>query len=840
VDESSLETLDALVRSLSLEDRARLTSGSDAWHQAGVASIGLGPMLTLDGPNGVRAVAFPAGSSATCTPCGSALGATWDPDLVAEVATRIGFEARAARVHYMLAPFVNLIRSPLGGRDFEAFSEDPILTAVLGAAYVRGMQSEGVAACPKHLVGNESEEQRTTVDCVIDERTLREVYLVPFEAAANAGAWSMMAAYNLLNGTHCTRNADLVRGILRGEWEWEGVLMSDWHATHDTVDSALAGLDLEMPGPPLHFGRAMAEAVRRGDVPEETLNEMALRLLRLAERVGALETESGAGSSAAGVAGAGRAGSGAAGTRPGGPLHLSDPAAAALVRRAAAESFTLLRNEGLLPIDPGGIRRVAVIGPMAATPSTQGGGAAHISAPYEVGPLDGLRAAMPGIELVHEPGCEIPLMLPPLSALDLIDLDGRPGLTEEFFEGQEPAGTPIARFNTRSSDLHLFGDLPPGVAQDNFSVRLSAWLVPAVSGTYRITIRGLGGRRLLVNGHVVAEDWQAPSAVDVPTAMYATGEEGGTFQLTAGERVLVSAELHSDAHRVSLLGIGCEAPAGRDLMAAAEAAARDADLVIVVVGTDSAWETEGRDRKSADLPGRQNELVERILDANDRTIVIVNAGSPMNLPWAERAPALMVVWFPGQEFGNALADVLVGQLEPGGRLPVTLAAHDEDYPAFDTVPGPDGRLVYGEGLNVGYRGFEAAGTTPAFPFGHGLGYTSFEFESMTLRAGPGESEPVEIRVRIRNAGHRSGKEVVQAYVAPLAPSVPRPRRELKGFVVVRLQPGESVEVGLILDNRDLAHWDVAHHAWKVDPGRYEIQVGRSSADIRLRETIELA
>jgi beta-glucosidase len=843
VDESPLETLDALVRSLSLEDRARLTSGSDAWHQAGVASIGLGPMLTLDGPNGVRAVAFPAGSSATCTPCGSALGATWDPDLVAEIAARIGFEAGEARVHYMLAPFLNLIRSPLGGRDFEAFSEDPILTAVLGAAYVRGLQSEGVAACPKHLVGNESEEQRTTVDCIIDERTLREVYLVPFEAAANAGAWSMMAAYNLLNGTHCTRNADLVRGILRGEWEWEGVLMSDWHATHDTVESALAGLDLEMPGPALHYGPALAEAVRRGDVPEETLNEMALRLLRLAERVGALDTASGAAAGPASGAAAGPASGAAAGPASGaaaGPLHLSDSAAAALVRRAAAESFTLLRNEGMLPIDPSGLRRVAVIGPVAATPSTQGGGAAHISAPYEIAPLDGLRAAMPGVELVHEQGCEIPLMLPPLSKLDLVDLDGRPGLTEEFFEGQEPAGTPIARFNTKSSVLHLFGDLPPGVAQDNFSVRLSAWLVPAVSGTYRITVRGLGGRRLLVNGHVVAEDWQAPSAVDVPTAMYATGEEGGTFQLTAGERVLVSAELHSDAHRVSLLGIGCEAPTGRDLMAAAEAAARDADLAIVVVGTDSAWETEGRDRKSADLPGRQNELVEKILEANDRTIVIVNAGSPMNLPWAERAPALMVVWFSGQEFGNALADVLVGRSEPGGRLPVTLAARDEDYPAFGTVPGPDGRLVYAEGLNVGYRGFEAAGTTPAFPFGQGLGYTTFEFESMTLQAGHGESEPVEIRVRLRNTGHRPGKEVVQAYVAPLSPSVPRPRRELKGFVVVRLQPGESVEVGLVLQNRDLAHWDVAHHAWKVDPGRYEIQVGRSSADIRLREAIELA
>ncbi len=392
---------------------------------------------------------------------------------MAEVAARIGLEARSAGVHYMLGPFVNLVRSPLGGRDFEAFSEDPILTAQLASAYVRGMQSESVAACPKHFVANESEAQRTTVNCIIDERTLREVYLVPFEAAANAGAWSMMAAYNLVNGTHCSHNVDLVRGILRDEWGWDGVLMSDWHATHDTAGAAIAGLDLEMPGPPNRFGPALAEAVRRGEVPEETLDEMALRLLQLATRVGALPRGDAAGS---GAGSAGTAGSGAGG-RPAlqapGPVQLSDSAAAALVRRAAAESFVLLRNDGILPLDVRGLKRIAVIGPMAATPSIQGGGAANITAPYAVSPLDGLRAAFPGVEFVHEPGCEIPLMLPSLSRLTVTDLDGQPGLTEEFFVGQEPAGAPVARFNTKSSDLHLFGDLPSGIAQDNFSVRLS-------------------------------------------------------------------------------------------------------------------------------------------------------------------------------------------------------------------------------------------------------------------------------------------------------------------------------------------------------------------------------
>ena len=275
----SLERLDELVRSLSIEDRARLTGGVDAWHAAGIDSIGLGEMVTLDGPNGVRTVAFPEGSSATCTPCGTGLGATWDEKLVAEIAARVGAEAKSADVHYMLAPVLNLVRSPLAGRDFECYSEDPVLAARLGAAYIAGMQSRGVAACPKHFVANDSETRRTTVNCVVDERTLREVYLLPFEAAAGAGAWAMMAAYNLVNGVHCTGNRDLTGKILRDEWGWDGVLMSDWHATNDALEAS-AGLDLEMPGPPHHFGAHLAAAVRRGEVDEETLNCAAMRILR--------------------------------------------------------------------------------------------------------------------------------------------------------------------------------------------------------------------------------------------------------------------------------------------------------------------------------------------------------------------------------------------------------------------------------------------------------------------------------------------------------------------------------------------------------------------------------
>ena len=826
----SVERLDTLVRSLSIEDRARLTAGADAWHTAGVDSIGLGQMLTQDGPNGVRGTTFPKGSSATCTPCGTGLGATWDVDLVAEVAARIGAEAKRAGVHYMLGPVLNIIRSPLGGRDFECYSEDPLLTADLGVAYITGMQSQGVAACPKHFVANDSEAHRTTVNCIVDERTLREVYLLPFEAVARAGAWSMMAAYNRVNGVHCTRNAALIGDVLREEWGWDGVLMSDWHATHDTIDDATAGLDLEMPGPPRHLGQHLAAAVRRGEVDEETLNCAASRVLTLAARVGALPIDA-LPISAPKVDPA-----------PLEPLHLSDATAAALVRRAAADSFVLLANDGALPLAAAQLKRVAIIGPNAAQPCTQGGGAAHIAAPYAVTPLEGLRAALPaGVEIVHEPGCRIDLFLPPLTRMDLMDLDGKPGLTIEFFRGQVPEGQAVARYNVQSSDLHLFGDLPAGLAQNDFAVRISAWLTPRTSGSYKVAMRGLGGRRLFVDGVPAADAWDAPAGVDVPTALFEGKELGGTFEFEAGKRVLIAGEAHSITHEPSLLALGCSEPETTDGIGAAVAAAASADVAVVVVGTDETWESEGRDRKTVTLPGRQDELVERVAAVNSKTIVVVNSGCPMDLPWADKVAAVIYVWFPGQEFGNALADVLLGAAEPGGRLPVTLARRAADFTAYDTTPGAGEELVYREGVNVGYRGFDAAGVEPRFAFGHGLGYTTFEYESLELASdGLAEGEPLQLRVRLRNTGTRSGKEVVQVYVADLEASVPRPPRELKGFAVVRLAPGKAIELVLNLDDRDLAYWDPARHSWRIEPGRFEIQVGHSSRDIRLRQSFELS
>jgi beta-glucosidase len=835
------EAIEKLVRSLSIEERALLTAGFDIWHAGGAPAIGLEPMLTLDGPNGVRGVVFPPGSSATCTPCGTALGATWDAELVAEIAARIGFEARRGGLHYLLGPVINIIRSPLAGRDFECYSEDPTLTAEMAVAFVTGMQSQGVAACPKHLVANDSEAHRRTVSCVVDERTLREVYLLPFEAVARAGAWSMMAAYNKLNGVYGSENGPIIKGIVRGEWGWDGVVMSDWHATHDTLASAAAGLDLEMPGPPLHFGPALAAAVRRGEVQEEVLDAAARRILTLAARVGAFRAE---GTAAAGLGAGGGATptpNAAPATTARTPQLLSDATASALVRRAAVESFVLLANDGILPLTPSKLHRIAVIGPNAATPCTQGGGAANIDAPYAISPLEGLRAALPGVEIVHEKGCQTDLFLPALARMDIADLDGRPGLTLEIFHGQELAGTPAARLNLASSEMIVGDRRPSDVDATDFSYRLSARLTPAVSGAYQVSLRGMGGRRLFVDGVLAADNWDAKAGEDMPAERFENKEERATFQFGAGKSVLVAAEGHSNDMKARMLIIGCAAPQPSDTMAAAVAAAASADVAIVVVGNDDVLEAEGHDRKTVALAGRQDELVERVVAANPRTVVVVNAGCPMELPWADKVPAIIYAWLPGQEFGHALADVLLGLAEPGGRLPVTIARRAADYPAYDTTPGANEELVYSDGVNVGYRGFDAAGVEPLFAFGHGLGYTTFEYESLELAAeGLAQGDALELRIRLHNTGSRPGKEVVQVYVADIESTVPRPPRELKGFAVVRLEPDDGVELTLTLEDRDLAYWDVDLQSWRIEPGRFEVQVGRSSRDIRLRGSFELA
>ena len=811
---------------LPLEDKVRLLTGADSWRIPGCDALGLRPMITSDGPSGVRGTALDEGNPSSCLPCPSALGATWDPGLVRELAAALGAEARGKGVDILLAPTINLMRTPLAGRGFECFSEDPELTARIAVAYVTGVQSAGVAATVKHYVGNDSETERWTYDARIAERVLRELYLVPFEACVReARAGVVMAAYNVVNGSRMTEHTRLLRSVLKGEWGFGGLVTSDWDATRSTVATAVGGLDLAMPGPNRFWGAALAEAVRAGLVTEAMVDDKVARLLAVARRVGALSQYPR--SSADGGAAAGN------GAGEGRPARVP----ATLLRRAVAASLVLLHNDGaVLPLDRAGIRRVAVIGPNAARPVIQGGGSARVIPASAPAPVRALREAFGGeVSVTTALGCRTWQGVPEPPQGSVTDpVTGRPGVRLEF---STAGGEVFASEHRTATALAWWDGLPPGVGWGESGViTLRAAFRAETGGAYLFGAAGVGLLTITVNGTVAGHGETRVPADPVET-MTRPGEIRGEVTLAAGERALVSVEFRPAAacQGPVALRLGVTPSADEQtLMAEAVAAAEEADLAIVVVGSAESSESEGYDRDTLALPGRQDELVQRVAAASPRTVVVVNAGMPVLMPWAGRVGAVIYAWLPGQAIGEALADVLLGRTEPGGRLPVTLPAAEADCPVLHALPR-DGRLDYAEGLFIGYRGYDAAGITPMFPFGHGLGYTTWEYESAEGPAALAPGADAEVLVRVRNTGSRPGREVIQAYIAP--GNAGGPVRVLGAFAGVTAAPGEAAEVTLRVPARLFAVFDEAAGQWCWPRGEFTVQVGRSSRDLRLSLTI---
>ncbi|HLI35748.1 MAG TPA: glycoside hydrolase family 3 C-terminal domain-containing protein [Streptosporangiaceae bacterium] len=845
----------SLLAALSLDGKIRLLTGADNWHTCGDDALGLRPMAFSDGPAGVRGTAMDERSPSSSLPCPSALGATWDPDLVARLAAALGAEARGKGVDVLLAPTVHLMRTPLGGRGFECFSEDPVLAARIAVAYVRGVQRSGIAAAVKHFVCNDSETGRWTYDARVAGNVLRELYLVPFEACVReAGAAAVMTGYNSVNGATMTENARLLRDILKREWGFSGPVLSDWHGTRSTEPTAMAGLDLAMPGPGGPWGGQLAAAVRSGRVPEEVIDDKVLRVLRLARRAGALRAP---GSPAAppvpgSPAATTRAASRAASPDGNAPDSSRPPARAlrapmlagpALLREAAAAAFTLLRNEnGALPLDPSAIRRLAVIGPNAAEPVTQGGGSAAVRQAAVSTPADALRAALAGqAEVTVTPGCVTWHAVPEPPPGTLRDpVTGEPGTRLEF----RSAGGRVLEAQHRTAAMFTWwqGDLPDGVGWGgNGRIVLRARFRAAQDGPHLIGAGGVGRLTLTVDGSVVAGG-RTPVPADPVAAMIRPGEIRSELPLRAGQDAGIEVSLLPESLPNGPIAIRLgvtPVPDEEAMLAGAVAAARDADAAVLVVGSAPGAESEGFDRTGLALPGRQDELIRRVAEANPRTIVVVNAGMPVLMPWAERAAAVGYAWLPGQAMGEALADVLLGRTEPGGRLPVTIPADERDCPVLHAVPA-DGKLTYGEGLFIGYRGYDRAGTSPRYPFGHGLGYTTWSYESLRPpAAGAGGSvrlaagEDLELTAVVRNTGQRRGREVVQAYVAPPPGDDCRPVRALAAFGLVTAGPGEAAEVRLRIPARAFARWDEDAGRWAWPPGEFTVQAGRSSRDLRL-------
>jgi beta-glucosidase len=673
----------------------------------------------------------------------------------------------------LLAPTVNLQRTPYGGRHFECFSEDPLLTARMGIAYVRGLQDNGVGATVKHFVANDSETERYTLDARVDERTLRELYLAPFESIVReAGPWAVMAAYNGVNG-HTMTESPLLRGVLKDEWEWDGLVISDWTAARTTEGAGRAALDLVMPGPGGPWGEALVEAVRAGRVPEPAIDDKLQRLLRLAERVGAL-----------------------GGASP--PVTPPSFDVGAELRATAAAGMVLARNEGLLPLERSA--RVALLGPNAAVARTLGGGSATVFPPYTVSPLDGLRAA--GVQVMHTPGVHARTRLAAYR-----------GEVEVRFLGR--GGDVLRSERRRAGDLMWMGGL-----EDVAAIELRARVRAEVDGEHRIGCSGLGRFALRLDGRdAFADELALAPGADIATALVCPPQRDVPVALRAGEAVDV--ELRhalADGGPFVTVQLNVEPPHPPDdeELERAAALAADADAAVVVVGTTEEVESEGFDRESLALPGRQDELVRRVAAANPRTVVVVNAGAPVLMPWADEVPAVLLAWFGGQELGNALADVLLGTVEAGGRLPTTWPRSEAGLPPVRPV---DGVLAYDEGLAVGYR----AGGDALYPFGHGLGYTEWEYVWLDVAG-------TTARVRVRNAGARAGREVVQLYLTRDGSAVERPPLWLAGFAAAVAEPGEEVELAVELPRRVFAHWD---GGWQVEPGTFTLRAGRSCRDLRL-------
>ncbi len=835
--------IDSLIAQLTLEEKASLTAGADLWSTVAVERLGLPSVRVTDGPNGARGPSLPGMGEAltsTCVPCGAALGATWDVELIERVGAVLGQEARTKACRVLLAPTVNLHRSPLGGRNFESYSEDPLLAGRIAAAFVRGAQAQGVATTVKHLAGNESEIERMTADSIIDERTLRELYLLPFELAVrDGGSLGVMTSYNRLNGLYGADNRELLETVLRAEWGFEGFVMTDWYAMGETVAAAGSGLDIEMPGPARFFGSKLVEAVRDGRVDEASVDAAVSRLLGTFERLGALDDP------------------------PGEPRSQDEPEHWAVAREAAAAALVLLTNRQVdgspvLPLELDGVSSLALIGPGVARTAIMGGGSAQLAAHYQVSVLDAFtQLAGDGLELVHEPGADLARSLPALEA----------PLVLEVIDGTD-LDAPVADHVERpSGDLFFFG--PPSRAVGRtFSVRLTGSFTPEVGGAWQVSLAQAGRARLWLDGQVVLDGMTKPFPPGFSFLGTGSREEQVEVQLEAGRPVAVLVEFtNPDGGMLSGVRIGARPAPPTDLVDRAVAAARDADRVVVVVGTDKEWESEGHDRESMDLPAGQDELVARVLEVAPDAVVVVNAGSPVTMDWADAAGAVVQAWFGGQEMGNAVVDVLTGRTDPGGRLPTTLPERLEHNPSFGNFPAENGQIRYGEGLLMGYRWYEARHLPVRAPFGHGLSYTTFELGGPTLSATTFEpGTPLRVEVVVTNTGTRRGCEVVQCYVAPLDATVMRPPHELKAFAKVWLDPGESATVGLELGERAFAHWRAVdlvsaelagqlqtwlitsrppsgthgRSGWVIDEGRYQIQVGRSSADLAHVVEVEVA
>ncbi|MBL7165135.1 MAG: glycoside hydrolase family 3 C-terminal domain-containing protein [Dehalococcoidales bacterium] len=803
---------------MTLEEKVSMLAGTDAWHTRSIDRLGIPSLKMTDGPYGTRTESDHEPGHvipATCYPTGSAMGATWNTDLIERVGVALGEETKSMGCHILLGPCVNIHRSPLGGRNFESFSEDPYLAARMAVAHISGVQSRNIGTSIKHFALNNSEFERFSMSSEASERAIREIYFPAFEMAVReAQPWTVMSSYNRINGVAASENRWLLTEVLKDEWGFEGFVVSDWGGVYNLVPAANSGLDMEMPGPARFFGEALVAAVRQGEVSQETIDGMVRRVLRVVVRSGAFEE-----------------------TRTSSPEAADTPEHRALARETASEAIVLLKNDQeLLPLKLEQLTSIAVIGPNATEARVVGAGSSQVTPRYTVTPLEGItRACGDSVEVVHEPGCRIDRFTSLLDARCLGPSGGEgQGLTGEYFNNNDLSGDPVlTRVDSRFALRWRSGVFPvPGIDRDDFSIRWTGTFLAPESGDYWFGVLTDGFGRIYIDGRLVVEKRFGEAEED----LFLRGERTGTITMEAGRFYDLKIEYWWNPERAwpfRRIRLGCEPPFPENAVARAAGLAARSDVAVVFVGTSEEYDREGNDRESMDLPGAQVELIEAVARANRHTVVVLNNGNAVAIAeWLDRVPAVLEAWFAGQECGNAIADVLFGDVNPSGKLPETVPRRIEDNPAFINYPGENGRVLYGEGIFVGYRYYDAKKIEPLFPFGHGLSYTTFEYGRLTIPAEVAVGDDLTVRIDITNTGEREGKEVVQLYIHDIESSLVRPHKELKGFTKVSLTPGETRTVSFTLGQRDLSFYDPDRQEWVAEPGEFEVLVGSSSRDIR--------
>jgi len=817
------ERVENLIFLLPLEEKAGFLTGRDMWHIKGVERLGIPSIRVTDCGHGVTVVLDEQGRNAGCSTCfPTAVGqaSTWNTELVREVGAAIGRETRALGAGMLLAPMVNIHRTPQGGRNYETYSEDPYLTGTMASSFIQGVQSEHVGAVIKAATANNQQANQSQHSVEVSERALREIYLPAFRIPVmEANPWGIMTSYNKLNGEYTSASKHLISEIFKDEWRYPGFVVSDWKGTH-SMKALDAGLDLEMPGPGKILTReAILQEIKEGEFTEEELDKRVERILAAIIKTKLLDTDP-----------------------PDLNAEWDTPRHQNIARRTAEEAIILLQNRNnLLPLDISEIKTLAVIGPNAREARLGGGGSASVTACHTVAPLDGiLNFCGEKVHVLFEEGCGMKGELPAIYTEYLSFMDGAgrvPGLKGEYFMGKELAGDPVFIRQDDKID-YSWGWAAPcrEVNRGEYSVRWTGQIKPPVSGEYKIGVHCTGGGvRFYLDGELLIDHWGDPYN-ETFEAGFRRINETVNIPMKEGDPRQVSVEFHKKANR-NYIRLEWEIPGKEDPVAEAVKIASQSDAAIVFAGLSNLYEGGLQDRESLLLPGLQNKLIRAVARANPNTIVVLINGTPIAMPWVEEVHAILEAYYPGQEGGNAIAGILFGEVNPSGKLPETFPRQLEDNPTHRYYPGDPDQVSYGEGIYVGYRHYDKNKIEPLFPFGYGLSYTEFDYHNLQVEKNADGS--LGVMARITNTGPVRGKEVVQLYIRDLESGIDKPDRELKGFAKVLLEPGQSKTVSVRLSRDRFAHFAEEMGDWVVEPGEFELLLGSSSRDIRLKDIIRI-